>query len=250
MNEKYPTNYYQSMNTVLVQECARYNKLLRIMRSTLVNAERVIKGLIIMTKETEGVLDAMRLNQVPSAWEAAAWPSVIPLSRWIVDLQERVSFIRNWTVEGVPKVVWFSGFSYPQAFLTGTLQNYARRAKIAIDELVFDFQVTSKPVELEHAMTISGLFLQCASWSEAGLTDARPNVLFEEMPNIVLIPTRNTDLEVNNRYPCPVYRTSLRRGVLTTTGHSSNYILDVLLPSNEHVNKWIRLGVALFQQKD
>ena len=250
VNEKYPTNYYQSMNTVLVQECARYNKLLRIMRSTLVNAERVIKGLIIMTKETEGVLDAMRLNQVPSVWEATAWPSVIPLSRWIVDLQERVSFIRSWTVEGVPKVVWFSGFSYPQAFLTGILQNYARRAKIAIDELVFDFQVTSEPVELEHAMTISGLFLQCASWSEAGLADARPNVLFEEMPNIVLIPTRNTDLEVSNRYPCPVYRTSLRRGVLTTTGHSSNYILDVLLPSNEHVNKWIRLGVALFQQKD
>lgn len=250
VNEKYPTNYYQSMNTVLVQECARYNKLLRIMRSTLVNAERVIKGLIIMTKETEGVLSAMRLNQVPAIWEAAAWPSVIPLSRWIIDLHERVSFIRNWTIEGVPKVVWFSGFSYPQAFLTGTLQNYARRAKIAIDELVFDFRVTNEPVELEHAMVISGLFLQCASWSEAGLVDAKPNVLFEELPNVVLIPTRNTDLEINHRYPCPVYRTSLRRGVLTTTGHSSNYILDILLPSNEHANKWIRLGVALFQQKD
>jgi dynein heavy chain len=31
------------------------------------------------------------------------------------------------------------------------------------------------------------------------------------------------------RYKCPVYRTTVRKGVLTTTGHSSNYIFDVLM---------------------
>lgn len=62
-----------------------------------------------------------------------------PLASWTEDLNHRIDFLREWIDHGTPKCFWISGFFFPQAFLTGTLQNYARKHVIAIDKLSFQF---------------------------------------------------------------------------------------------------------------
>jgi len=46
---KYPVVYEESMNTVLNQELTRFNKLIKVVRSSLFDIKKALKGLILMS---------------------------------------------------------------------------------------------------------------------------------------------------------------------------------------------------------
>jgi len=66
------------------------------------------------------------------------------------------------------------------------------------------------------------------------------------MPLIHFVPVQNRENPETGIYMCPVYKVLSRNGTLSTTGHSTNYVLDLELPSSELESKWIKAGVACF----
>ena len=65
----YPVLYEESMNTILVQELLRFNVLLSLMKTSLSNVQRALKGLVVMSAELELMGQAMVKGRVPSLWK-------------------------------------------------------------------------------------------------------------------------------------------------------------------------------------
>jgi dynein heavy chain len=215
----YPTDYKESMSTVLVQEVIRYNKLLSVIHSEINEVLKALKGLVVMSQSLEATCSSLYVNRVPKTWAAKAYPSLKPLQSWVTDLVLRCEFLERWIDNGIPNVFWISGFFFPQAFLTGTLQNYARKYGISIDSISFDFEVigeawekiTTKPSD---GCYIRGLYLEGARWNnvEKVLSESRPKELYTEMDVIWLLPKPKRVKPASGIYDCPVYKTLTRAG--------------------------------------
>jgi dynein heavy chain len=81
--EKYPTEYTESMNTVLTQEVIRYNKLLTMMAEMLSNVQKAVKGEVVMSEDLEKMASSLFDNNVPNKWADVGFLSLKPLASWI-----------------------------------------------------------------------------------------------------------------------------------------------------------------------
>jgi dynein heavy chain len=267
----YPTDYHESMNTVLVQELQRYNVLLANMHESLVQLQRALKGLVVLSADLESMGGACFDQRVPGTWTDVSYPSLKPLSPWFKDLLERLAFMTSWVDNGIPPAYWISGFFFPQGFLTAAVQNYARKYQLPIDTVSFSFVMLECTVdEIErpdNGCIIYGLFLEGARWSpdEKSLIDPKPKELFSPMPPIHMLPVQFREAPQKDIYRSPVYKVLTRTGTLSTTGHSTNFVTWIEIPGDKETifrsslvsetnaqikfcdqDYWIKAGVACF----
>jgi len=249
----HPNGVMDSLGTVLLQEMERFNRLLSTMRRTLIELQRAIKGEVVMSQELDLMYSSLLNNQVPQLWAKVAYPSLKPLASWVNDLHARIGFMQDWLVNGPPNSFWLSGFFFPQGFMTGALQNHARKYQIPIDSLSFHFTVLDvyerKEVDRapEDGVLIDGLYMDGARWDdeERVVADSRLGELTARVPIIHFCPTDQPQVTQPDEYACPVYKTSVRAGVLSTSGKSTNYVLSVNLPIKHDESYWVLKGAAL-----
>ena len=116
---------------------------------------------------------------------------------------------------------------------------------------------------------IKGLFMEGARWDVENhvIDESLPRELFVQMPHLHLSPGDKTSIPAVEGIPeqytgslqgtahvymCPVYKTSFRQGTLSTTGHSTNFVMFIRIPmAAQHVQQhWIKRGVAMLTQLD
>merc|ERR1711959_693881 len=169
------------------------------------------------------------------------------------------------------------GMYFPQGFMTAVLQSHSRKTSIAIDTLAFQCEVreemrnsplcplamrTEDEVGLdftppEDGVHVYGMFIQGARWSrqKGCIEDSEPGELFCPMPIMwleplipaVLKPADPFISQQDGCYRCPMYKTSTRAGTLSTTGHSTNYVVCLDIPHGGHgEEKRVWCGHAMY----
>ena len=255
IKKNYPFKKEESMNTVLQQDTQKFNKLLTTIKKTLVDISMSLEGKKIFTSQLEEILKNILEGKVPQKWLSVSYPSLKPLASYLSNLKKRVEFFKTWIKKGKPNDFWISGFFFTQGFLTSVLQNYSRNKNIPIDKINFkvevideNYQVEEKPIDQVY---IHGMFLEGASfdYEKMILTESTPRILYMKNFRLKLTPfmdPNKRDKELKEGvYQCPLYRTAERKGELLTTGHSTNFVTYVDLPTDVDRNKWIKRGVAL-----
>merc|ERR1712167_148226 len=167
--------------------------------------------------------NSLFFGRIPDMWRGPPYPSLKPLSGYCADLYARLDFFNDWLQAAPPSVFWMSGFFFTQAFLTGASQNFARKYTVPIDQVDFATQMmprteyTNKP---KNGVYTAGLFIEGARWDKEAkvLAESKPKVLFESAPVIWFKPMEKANIDEGSSYNCPLYKTSDRRGILSTTG--------------------------------
>jgi dynein heavy chain len=206
-----------------------------------------------MNEELEKALYSISNNQVPKSWQKRAYPSLKPLASWVEDFIERVKFFKA-AVNEKPKMYWISAFFFPQGFLTSVLQIHARKLKVPIDSLSFAYTFKQNLFKdcTDGAPTegclIYGLYSEacCVDLKSSIVKESAPDVIDTEVPVIHFKPIQQKGEQNGQFCEIPLYKTKLRAGTLSTTGHSTNFIISITCKTDQEEAYWIKRGAAFF----
>ncbi|XP_077291064.1 dynein heavy chain at 93AB [Arctopsyche grandis] len=232
---------------VAFQECERMNYLTSELKRSLKELDLGLKGELTITSDMENLENALFLDQVPPVWSSRAYPSLLGLTSWFVDLLLRLRELETWSTDFVlPSSVWLAGFFNPQSLLTAIMQSTARRNELPLDKMCLQCDVTKKNKEdfttaPKDGAYVHGLMMEGARWdAQAGIImDSRLKELFPQMPVINIRAITQDKQDLRNMYECPVYKTRTR---------GPTYVWTFNLKTKDKPSKWTLAGVALLLQ--
>lgn len=223
------------------------NYLTGEMKRSLKELDLGMKGELTITSDMEDLENSLFLDQVPVIWAARAYPSLLGLTGWFVDLLLRLRELETWSADFVlPTSVWLAGFFNPQSLLTAIMQSTARKNELPLDKMCLHCDVTKKQKDdftagPREGAYVHGIFMEGARWDiqQGIIMESKLKELYPQMPVINIRALTQDKQDLRNMYECPVYKTRTR---------GPTYIWTFNLKTKDKPAKWTLAGVALLLQ--
>ncbi|XP_055696351.1 dynein axonemal heavy chain 10 [Lutzomyia longipalpis] len=238
---------------VLIQELELFNTLIHHMKRHLMLIKEAISGDAQMDEVLEVVVDALFSGRLPDEWRRFAPETCKSLGGWMEHLQKRNQQYKYWSLSGEPLVMWLSGLHVPRSYITALIQIAARENNwllersttfTTVTDVLVDDDIEERPF---CGCYTSGLFLQGARWdaTQNCLAKSHPKVLSEQLPVVLITPTEEHRLRLQNIFQAPVYTTSNRRDK-----REQGFEFQVDLRTSAHESFWVLHGVCLLLNTD
>jgi dynein heavy chain len=220
------------------------------MRNSLCEMQKALQGLTVLSEDLDKMYQSFLNDQVPALWSSVGYASLKPLGAWYREFINKIQFIRTWVQKGEPLSFWITGFFNPSAFMTGALQAFARAESVSVDKLGFSFAILDKEgdevTEQPHrGCYIHGIFTDAWRWDRERqvMTDSLPGEPYAVLPIVHFLPEPYHKTP-SNFHRIPMYRTTVRAGVISSLGASSNYVCPIEAPTEKDSDYWVLKGAA------
>ena len=268
---------YNPINILLYQEAVKYNNLLDLINTDLINFEKALLGHITLTPQIQTAIHSISEDKIPVEW-LCYYLSTKSFIHFIEDLNKRFEFFRMWIGNGLYTPTYHLGyFTSPNSFITAIKQRFSLINKVAFNNITLQFKVVSdtedKAMKNTNGYVIQGIEIEGGYWDKKnmGIREEMVQELTNELPNIIITPTASEDrlpnfganallgeavVEVTRNFP--LYYIPIRGDYL---GRNS-YIMDITLnivrekdkegiekSKEEILSYWIKKGTCLLLSK-